>query len=350
MPATTLKLYLVTFNMGGTPVQKKHDLQLLLPPISILHGYDLICIATQECEKTIQQSFLNASKQHWEHKLNSYFQPTSFVFLQSCTLLAMHLILFVNTISIKESQISNLYCNSVACGLLNQVGNKGACAIYFKLFDHFNLLFINCHLTAHQENIKERRENLDKIFAHIYATNVFDTFDGIFLLGDFNYRINGNRKVVDTLIRLGYWEVLLANDQLQMERTKYWEDSFVLSHFKESSIHFKPTYKFDRHSNHYDSSKKQRVPAYTDRILYFERKDQSITVLEYKSVEMIKLSDHKPVYATMMVALETNPMVTKEQPIDNGNVVVTIHDEPTTQQTLPLQTAKNNSTAVCLIN
>ena len=38
--------------------------------------------------------------------------------------------------------------------------------------------------------------------------------------------------------------------------------------FQEAAIHFPPTFKFDPGTNDYDSSSKQRVPSYTDRILY----------------------------------------------------------------------------------
>lgn len=38
--------------------------------------------------------------------------------------------------------------------------------------------------------------------------------------------------------------------------------------FIEGPLHFRPTYKFDHQSDTYDSGKKKRVPAWTDRILF----------------------------------------------------------------------------------
>ncbi len=34
-------------------------------------------------------------------------------------------------------------------------------------------------------------------------------------------------------------------------------------------IEFKPTFKFDKQSELYDTSKKMRIPSWTDRILWF---------------------------------------------------------------------------------
>jgi len=57
---------------------------------------------------------------------------------------------------------------------------------------------------------------------------------------------------------------LLARDQLSAARRS--KRAFL--GFEEEAIAFAPTYKFDRESDVYDSGEKQRIPAYTDRILY----------------------------------------------------------------------------------
>ena len=48
-------------------------------------------------------------------------------------------------------------------------------------------------------------------------------------------------------------------------------NAFALENFTEPPLNFRPTYKFDINSDEYDTGKKQRPPAWTDRILYVQQ-------------------------------------------------------------------------------
>lgn len=102
-------------------------------------------------------------------------------------------------------------------------------------------------------------------------------FDRVFWFGDFNYRIDASRGEVDAKLNSsggvggsvasvgqGAIDELLELDQLRAQM----RDQAVFRGFEESKIMFKPTYKYDKASDVYDSSKKQRVPAWTDRIVF----------------------------------------------------------------------------------
>lgn len=96
-------------------------------------------------------------------------------------------------------------------------------------------------------------------------------------------------------------------------------DGAAFKGFKEAKIYFPPTYKYDVGTQQFDTSSKQRAPAYTDRILYkykppaigFRRPSTNdetgappaIQCIAYDSVQSITSSDHKPVWALFKAKL-----------------------------------------------
>jgi hypothetical protein len=135
-------------------------------------------------------------------------------------------------------------------------------------------------------------------------------------MGDLNYRIKGNRSIVDKLLAGNMYEVLVNNDQLKNNMNQ----KLVLENFVEPPLHFRPTYKFDRGTVIYDSGPKSRIPSWTDRILY--KNSEDIVCLAYNSDMSVSTSDHKPVYASFMinintfVSLDANQQVIVSNPSD----------------------------------
>lgn len=76
----------------------------------------------------------------------------------------------------------------------------------------------------------------------------------------------------------------------------------------EGPIYFEPTFKFDRNSDVYDTSHKQRVPSWTDRILFRKdsvRSDNIRTgILRYESIRWARHSDHRAVLGVFDVLVE----------------------------------------------
>ena len=58
---------------------------------------------------------------------------------------------------------------------------------------------------------------------------------------------------------------------LDIFKVEYWAGN-VFSGFQEGPVDFAPTYKYDLFSDDYDTSEKQRIPAWTDRVLWRRRK------------------------------------------------------------------------------
>lgn len=157
-----------------------------------------------------------------------------------------------------------------------------------------------------------------------------ELFDAIIFLGDFNYRVNVPRLEIElareekrramaeasgeALAKAAYeMEAVFEYDQLHRERSV----GNVFALYKEEGIDFVPTYKYDKHSDEYDSSPKMRSPAWTDRILFYaddgikedvlsplpssESADETSLVAEsYKSVDS-RASDHRPVITRLIL-------------------------------------------------
>lgn len=115
----------------------------------------------------------------------------------------------------------------------------------------------------------------------------------------------------------------LTNFFQNFRLTSVLADGAAFKGFKEAKIQFPPTYKYDVGTQLFDTSSKQRAPAYTDRILYkyklpplgFRRSSalnsdgrpnsppSPIKCIAYDSVQSIISSDHKPVWALFKNAL-----------------------------------------------
>mmetsp|Transcript_36392 Transcript_36392/g.47759 ORF Transcript_36392/g.47759 Transcript_36392/m.47759 type:complete len:109 (+) Transcript_36392:1368-1694(+) len=94
----------------------------------------------------------------------------------------------------------------------------------------------------------------------------------------------------------------------------------LLWRFHEDEVNFLPTFKYDKNSTVYDTSKKQRTPSYTDRILFSVNdggKSSDFTVpgpeevrangnqisVEYYNRRESLYSDHRPVLAIFQLAV-----------------------------------------------
>lgn len=117
-------------------------------------------------------------------------------------------------------------------------------------------------------------------------------------LGDLNYRIQTSPEMTSEIIKAladhYQFSKLLKSDQLLQQQKK----GEVFNQFREPTIDFKPTYKFDPSTNSWDSSEKNRAPAWCDRVLYYCENEDTIKNLSYLSHPEMIISDHKPVSAT----------------------------------------------------
>lgn len=198
-------------------------------------------------------------------------------------------------------KISNVRKGTVACGIANLIGNKGAVGVSFN-FNESRFIFINSHLAAHMNKWEERNQNYRQIVGGLKLNssnplNLTNYYHFVFWMGDLNYRLEADRDYVINQIKANNFEDLALYDQLSRERV--WGNTFV--GFSEESIQFPPTYRYHRNSTIY-SEEKLRVPSWCDRILCKTLTQQNqVKITNYKSTDTILSSDHHPVSAEILV-------------------------------------------------
>lgn len=212
---------------------------------------------------------------------------------------------------VKESLVPNVTQvegKSKKTGLGGMTANKGSVVIRLNI-GSTSLCFVCSHLASGTSNSEERNSDFISCFNGIrFSRNrMIKDHDYIIWMGDLNYRISSENSTVRSKIKSGNLDDLLKLDQLHYQKKRIPE----LKMFKELPIEFPPTYKFDKLSDQYDSSEKQRVPSWTDRILYAG--NNGLTAHVYDIGYNIRFSDHRPVYKvfTSMVKIVDQPIKEK---------------------------------------
>ncbi|KAL3313497.1 hypothetical protein Ciccas_007902, partial [Cichlidogyrus casuarinus] len=192
----------------------------------------------------------------------------------------------------------------VPTGMFNFMGNKGGVGIRFSYHNSW-LCFINCHLAAGEGNADRRNQDIEEIlqrmtfFVNADQVSELRVFqhDLVFILGDLNYRVaSEDSDEIKRLIALGELDKLIALDELHVNK----ETLLSFKGFQEQKLTFAPTYKFDMGSQNYDSSEKNRVPSYCDRVLW---SGCNVQALHYQSQPQFVISDHKPVSASFNIGI-----------------------------------------------
>ncbi|KAF2860032.1 DNase I-like protein [Piedraia hortae CBS 480.64] len=244
----------------------------------------------------------------------------SYSLLHTASLVGLFTCIFIK--ASEHSRVEHIDTAQVKRGMGGYHGNKGALIVRMVL-DDSSLCFINCHLAAGQTQTVHRNNDIAAILEaealpsyplnqnrHAKHADVFPSGgDGAIiqdheiciLNGDLNYRIDTmSRDTVVKHVHANNLARLLERDQLLLSRKR--NPAFRLRAFQESPITFAPTYKYNVHSDEYDTSEKKRAPAWCDRILY--RGKGKVMMEEYRRWE-VRASDHRPVTGRLRIRLKT---------------------------------------------
>lgn len=297
-----INVFVGTYNVNAASPHSKVDLRAWLFPPENSEGNlpDVYAIGLQEIIELNAGSILSSDSSkpsQWskllEEQLNSQKEP--YLLLRTESMSSMSLFLFV-----KKSQVHNVTQvagSSKKTGLGGIAANKGACAVRFE-FGLTSFALVTSHLAAGTTALLERYNDYLTIMQGLTFTRNFSIkdHDHIIWFGDLNYRISLPNDECRYLIENGAFDELIAQDQLNQEITH--KGAFY--GFKEGAVRFYPTYKFDKGTSEYDTSEKQRVPSWTDRVLFMSSKGlEGLEQLNYNSSMDIFASDHKPVYSTL---------------------------------------------------
>lgn len=268
----------------------------------------------------------------------------------------------VNLYVRKELEPTDVECDVVACGLAGMLVNKGAAAVRCRVGKtHF--LFVGAHLCAHAKQTNRRNADFRRIDASLFraasgskqnafgipmprgiptltlprlpigappsadfddeddddddkdaqwelpswitdafatgpARRLIDSHDRVIFAGDLNYRLTVNdRAVFDQTFDPAKPVDLIAYDEFPDQIAA----KAAFEGYVEAPVTFPPTYKFDKGTDQYDTSKKRRVPAWTDRILF---SPDGVAPYHYDAVAAVRRSDHRPVVAKFAILCE----------------------------------------------
>ncbi|KIH68482.1 endonuclease/exonuclease/phosphatase family protein [Ancylostoma duodenale] len=205
-----------------------------------------------------------------------------------------------------------------ATTLAKPVRTKGAIGVCLRIYQRWTVI-IACHLS--HATVLQRIEDYHKIMRSLkfstlcsfkgsddilhadvfpyvgFVSQVINShFQCVLWLGDLNFRITEDSKVNWKAQlqqpNLHDIENIMKNDELKIIRKK----ELAFAEFTEAPIIFAPTHKFELGTNDYVPN---RIPSYTDRILYWARQPKWIETTNYNCIQKNSQSDHRAVYATL---------------------------------------------------
>eukprot|EP01147_Barroeca_monosierra_P003317 gene3317-6001_t len=251
---------------------------------------DLFVIGLQEMIDLKAKNMLARSSAiaiEWAQRILQTIGREKYFFVLKQQLVGVCMFVFARTDH--KRSLRDVRTHSVKTGAGGKMGNKGGVAMSFR-FHSTPICFICAHLAAGKSNLEERNQDYHDITTKINfgKGRKLDNHELIVWLGDFNYRIEGSKDLIRAISSEGKHLSLLCKDQLSISRA----DHIIFHDFEEAPISFPPTYKYDVNSDNFDTSEKQRAPAWTDRILY---RGRHTSCVHYTSIGSLKMSDHRPV-------------------------------------------------------
>ncbi|XP_064473266.1 inositol polyphosphate 5-phosphatase OCRL-like isoform X2 [Ornithodoros turicata] len=295
-----LRLLTATWNVNGQPPCNVELREWLAcdpePP-------DVYAIGFQELDLSKEAFLFSESprEEEWLQVVKKGLHPMAkYHQVRLVRLVGMMLVVFVEESLV--GALSEVASDTVGTGILGKMGNKGGVAIRMDLHAT-TICFVCCHLAAHVDEYERRNQDYQDIcsrlqFTQLRTPRAIRDHDQVFWLGDMNYRIsNLDVDQVKGLLEKNQMDILLQHDQLRVQH----QQKKIFANYTEGKITFQPTYKYNPGTSEWDSSEKQRPPAWCDRVLW---RGDHVKQLVYRSHHQLVLSDHKPVTALFEIGIK----------------------------------------------
>ncbi|EAX86941.1 Endonuclease/Exonuclease/phosphatase family protein [Trichomonas vaginalis G3] len=212
----------------------------------------IICISLEEVEMSVQSAMIGNSPhlEDWHNVFIKAGLKNGYRSIHHSMLGSVYVEIFIKNDLHHKSEIIGI--ETIRFGGAGTLANKSAIFVTMKVAET-TISYCGCHLIPHRENLQVRNEQLQTIISKL---NEIDS-DYKFISGDLNYRLQLDYDDCINICLENGISKLLPHDELLQEK-------FPII---EGEIAFLPTYRFDKNSQIYDTSKKQRVPSYCDRII-----------------------------------------------------------------------------------
>lgn len=240
-----INIHTATMNCGGRLPASVHE---LLPLFEVTGKEsedrpfvpDIYIIGLQEIVKLNPKNILMQDRKRideWRSRLTEalevinrnhhkgmfqqeYDQSERLVACADTSMVGCFIALFIKQKLAKRIKQDDIQTCKIKTGNLGTTGNKGAVCIRFRIEDQ-SVMAINCHLMSGRRRIKERIEEVAKIFEEAYKQHLrnramsVERHEQVFLLGDLNFRVDGfSREQVLALIHEKKISDILQEDDL----------------------------------------------------------------------------------------------------------------------------------------
>jgi len=246
-------------------------------------------------------------------------EEAKYVLISKSNMIGLCLIVLAREDVVKN--ISKPIQDKIRFGFNGILGNKGSLMLYMR-YGNTPLCFFNCHFTHGHRGVNERMDQFYKVWRSVIKSESKEIsvkgVEKVFVIGDLNFRLSLENEKCRELISENNIKELLKYDELWANYKK--EEEVEI---KEAQITFIPTYKYNPGTNEFDTSKKKRVPAWCDRIIW--KNSEGIVCTAYNSCMNISSSDHKPLYGIYKVTITEVNKEAKEKVKES--VALTLTDE-----------------------